>query len=55
VVAVDEGALARIADVVIAPTAQAIAEAALRPDRRPVTTESNEAVARRLMGLVGQR
>ncbi len=52
VVSVDEGALPRMADVVVEPSAQALAEVALRPQRREVVMESNEAIARRLMALL---
>jgi glycosyltransferase involved in cell wall biosynthesis len=52
VVAVDEGALARTADALVEPTPQAIAAAALGADRRVVTSESNEAIASRLLALL---
>ncbi len=51
VVAVDEGALERWADVVVEPTVEAIAAAALRPDRRDVRAEPNAAVAARVLEL----
>jgi len=51
VVAVDEGALARYADVVVPCEAQAVAEAALRANRRTVVLESPGSVARRVVEL----
>jgi glycosyltransferase involved in cell wall biosynthesis len=51
VVAVDEGALARYADAVIEPNAGALEAAALRPERRALTLEQTEAVARRVLAF----
>lgn len=55
VVAVDEGALARFADRVVTPTAEAVASAALQTDRRPMTLEPPGAIAERVLALYGAR
>jgi hypothetical protein len=54
VVAVDEGALERYADALVAADADAIDAAALRPERRSVTLEPAESVARRVLALYEQ-
>ena len=51
VVAVDEGALERWADVLVEPVAEAVAAAALRPERRDVRAENTAAVAARVLEL----
>lgn len=51
VVAVDEGALARCADVLVAAEPEAVAAAALAAGRRAVTLESSEAIAGRVLEL----
>lgn len=51
VVTVDEGALSRFADVVVAAEASALAEAALGESRRTVVLESPAEVAGRVLGL----
>ncbi len=54
VVAVDEGGLGRSADVLIEPTAEALAATALTAVRRPLTLERASDVAKRLMDLLVQ-
>jgi glycosyltransferase involved in cell wall biosynthesis len=54
VVAVDEGALSRYADVVVAPAPDAVVEAALAGERRAVGIEAVDAVAQRVLALYGQ-
>jgi glycosyltransferase involved in cell wall biosynthesis len=51
VVAVDEGGLARFADVVVAPEADAVAGAALQPQRREVSLPVADSVAAQLEAL----
>jgi L-malate glycosyltransferase len=51
VVAVDEGGLERFADVVVAPEADAVASAALQPQRREVSLPEADAVAAQLEAL----
>lgn len=51
VLAVDEGALARYADVVVRPEPEAVAKAALEPERREMTPEATRAVAERVIEL----
>ncbi|MBL8952793.1 MAG: glycosyltransferase [Myxococcaceae bacterium] len=51
IVAVDEGALSTYADAVVAPTPEAVAAAALKPDRRALTVPDPTEVARSLLEL----
>ncbi len=51
VLAVDEGALGRYADVIVERSAEGIAARALEADRRSVTIDSPEAIARRVGAL----
>lgn len=51
VVAVDEGALDKWADVLVAPEPEAIAQVALTGQRRDARIESNDAVAQRVLEL----
>ncbi len=51
VVAVDEGALERWADVLVEPTVEALAAAALKPERRELRLESASSVAARVLEL----
>jgi glycosyltransferase involved in cell wall biosynthesis len=51
VVAVDEGALAKYADAVIEPNADALAAAALSPERRELTLETSEQIAERVVSF----
>lgn len=51
VVAVDEGALSRYADVLVEPTVDAVAAAALGAGRRELTLESPAAIARRVLAF----
>ncbi len=51
VIAVDEGALAKWADVVVTPEAESIARVALGPERREVRLEAHSAVAGRVLEL----
>lgn len=54
VVAVDEGALERYADALLAPDVEAIAATALSGAQREVKLESAESIARRVVALYGQ-
>lgn len=51
VVSVDEGALEKWADVLVEPTPEAIAAAALSGERRELRVESNTAIAQRVVDL----
>lgn len=53
VVAVDEGALARFADVRVEPTPESVLAAALGDDRSPHALESNADIARRVLAMYG--
>ena len=51
VVAVDEGALARYADALVEPTADALLAGSLGGERREATLESPEAITRRVLAF----
>jgi glycosyltransferase involved in cell wall biosynthesis len=51
VVAADEGALAAYADAIVAPTADAVAAAALRPERKALPVPKPDDIARSLLDL----
>lgn len=51
VVAVDEGALTKYADATVEPTPEALAEVALRPERRELPLETPESIARRVLAF----
>jgi glycosyltransferase involved in cell wall biosynthesis len=51
VVAVDEGALAKYADAVVEPNADALAGAALQPNRLELTLETPEQIAARVLAF----
>jgi glycosyltransferase involved in cell wall biosynthesis len=54
VVAVDEGALERYADALVVPEVESVVREALTGERRPLTVEPADAVARRVLELYAQ-
>jgi glycosyltransferase involved in cell wall biosynthesis len=54
VVAVDEGALERYADALVTPDVDSVAGAALTGERRPLSVEPADAIARRVLALYAQ-
>ena len=54
VVAVDDGALERYADALVVPEVASVAQAALTFERRPLTVEPADAIARRVLELYAQ-
>jgi glycosyltransferase involved in cell wall biosynthesis len=55
VVGVDEGALSQFSDVIVAPEATALANAALSRDRREISLERSADLAARVLELYGRR
>lgn len=54
VVAVDQGALSRYADVLVEPTVEALADASKATGRRPMSLESPAAIATRVLDFYGR-